>query len=170
MHLNILGSGGAKVKRRPSSKTKQRSNKKSYSKKFDSFGKRLSNGLSGKGGALEEFSSPYKLNKKSKDFLNQVTLSSNEYSNYIKQKHINALLNNFSLESSASKSNKRTISHVAGSKVGVHKPSITKKMASTKHVDSQRKKKARSKTKSEKSVVFMMPGQHTGNQFIHYCK
>lgn len=170
MPLNILGSGGAKVKRRPSSKTKHRSHKKSYTKKSDTFGKRLSSGLSGKDKILEDFSSPYKLNKKSKDFLNQVTLSSNEYSNYVKQKHINALLNNFSLESSASRSNKRTISNVVGSKVGVHKPSVSKKMTSTKHIESQRKKKARSKTKSEKSVVFMMPGQHIGNQFIHYCK
>jgi len=96
----------------------------------------------------------------------------NEYSNYSKGNQIGSLANNYSVESYSSKPNKRTISHTGVLSQQMHqpKPSITKKPGCKNMSSSQIKKKQRSKTKSEKSVVFMMPSQHIKNQFINFCK
>jgi hypothetical protein len=116
-----------------------------------------------------DFSSPYKFDKRGNDFLSPTIMSSHEYSNYIKNKHLNLLMNNFSLESSASKPSNRHVPNAfsIGNPLHQQKLSISKKPLQ-KNVSAQRKKKQRSKTKTEKSVVFMMPGQHIKNQYINY--
>jgi hypothetical protein len=168
MNLNMFETMSSS-KRKTSSKAKQRGHKKTYSKKPDIMSKNIANNLSAKSKRLEDFSSPYKLNKKSKDFLSQVTLSANEYSNYLRSKHVNTILNSYSIESSGSRTKQRTMAYPTAIKpVTFVKPSAAKIIPLSKFKSSQRKKKTRSKT--EKNVVFMMPGQHISNQYIHFGK
>ena len=95
MHLNLFGSSGSKPKpnkRKLSSKTKpHKSHKKTYSRsKQGNLGaKQMS---SGKQAKLGEVPSPYKFAKKGKNVVNHITLSTNEYSNYIKNKHVNSII------------------------------------------------------------------------------
>ena len=172
VNLNIL-TPFYDSKHRSSAKGKARWHKKSYTKKSDSLSKRMSGIADPTIKAVEEYPSPYKVSKKSKDFLSQFTISGNENSSYLKSKHLNSIINNLSIESNWSKINKRTTSNagviIKGSRIqkllGAKKQHISKNSTHT-----NRKKKARSKTKTEKSVVFVMPGQHIANQFIHYWK
>ena len=170
MHLNLFGQSA--LNKNPT-KSKTKSHKKSYKKRSEKGYEKCSNILSSKGHQIEDYSSPYKLKTKSKDFLNQVAISGKEYSSYLKSKHIGNIVGNYSVESSGTKKKHKAVINPSG--FGAHiqfiKPTVSKKIpSSNKQTNSQRKKKARSKTKTEKSVVFMMPGQHIGNQFIHYCK
>lgn len=50
--------------------------------------------MSGKSNRQDEFSSPSKLGKKNKNVINLITLPTNGYSNYIKNKHINSIIFN----------------------------------------------------------------------------
>lgn len=168
MSIHVLGPSSNRHKNRSQSKIKK-PHKKSYSKKIDTFGKRLSGTVSSKNKKSNDFSSPYKFDKRNNDFLSPTAISSHEYSNYIKNKHLNLLMNNFSLESSTSKPNNKHVPNAfsIGNPLHQQKLSISKKPLN-KNVSAQRKKKQRSKTKTEKSVVFMMPGQQIKNQYIHY--
>ena len=78
-------------KRKMSNKAKQRVNKKTYSRKSGAIPKQFS---SGKQSNLDDQGSPNKLNKKTKSIVNNITLSENEYSNYIKNKHVNSIVLN----------------------------------------------------------------------------
>lgn len=90
---------------------KTKTHKKSYSKKSDSLSKRMSGIAEPSIKTIDEYPSPYKIPKKSKDFLGQFTMNGNEQSSYLKTKHLNSIINNLSVESNKSRVNKRTVSN-----------------------------------------------------------
>ncbi|CAI2387529.1 unnamed protein product [Moneuplotes crassus] len=159
---------------KPITKVKSK-HKKSCKKKSQHYVKKTNPVyLSTNDNDLEEFSSPYKLKSKTRDFLlKNAKISAKEYSNYLKsQNALNSIFGNSSIESSnmkrKPKSKKFTQSMV--SQLQALKPSTSSKMELTTKISQPgRKKKARSKAKNDKNIVFMVPGKQMG-QYISIRK